>query len=46
MSWDFVWGVLIGSSLGLLFAGLTTAGRDDQENIKPNDCDEKKEVEE
>ena len=52
MSWDFVWGVLIGSSLGLLFAGLMVAGRDNQDYIELNERDEKtnedknKEVEE
>lgn len=47
MNWDFMWGILIGSSLGFLFAGLIMAGRDDRENSKLGDCDEnKKEVEE
>ena len=42
MSWDFVWGLAIGSCLGCLFAGLAASGRDDQEHVELSDYDEKK----
>ena len=44
MSWDFLWGLLIGGCVGLLVAGLIMAGRDDREyielrNFEKNDCE-------
>ena len=34
MSWDFVWGMLIGSCIGLLFAGLSSTEHGDRKHIE------------
>ena len=47
MSWGFFWGVIIGTCLGFLIAGLISAARDNKDYIELNIVEEKEnEVEE
>ena len=45
MSWDFVWGLAIGTSIGFLIAGLVIGEPDDQKHIETIDDEKSNEVE-
>ena len=46
MSWNFTWGLVIGTSLGFLIAGLVMSEPNDQKHIETIDDEKGNEVEE